>query len=140
MKHIDPAYVDEDDEPDPYLNEVTNKIIGARIEVHKRLGPGYLEAYYERALEYEFTLRGIRFERQHPFAVEYKGLKIGEGRLDFLIEDSVILELKAVESISQAHEATMISYLTANRKRLGIIANFNVRYMKDGLKRIANRI
>ncbi len=140
MQHIDPAYVDEDDEPDPQLNLLTNRIIGALIEVHKTLGPNYLEAYYERALEYEFTLRNIAFESQFRFEVTYKGLMIGQGRLDFLVENAVILELKSVETISQTHVATMISYLRANNKRLGIIANFNVRYIKDGLRRIANPI
>ncbi len=138
MKHIDPAYVDEDDEPNPRLNELTNRIIGVLIEVHKALGPGYLESYYERAVEIEFNRRGIRFVRQHPFEVRYKGETIGQGRLDFLVEDTVVLELKACESISGAHVATVISYLRAVNKPLGLIANFNVRYMKDGLKRIAN--
>jgi GxxExxY protein len=138
MKIIDPAYVTDEDEPDPRLNEITNRIIGALIEVHKALGPGYLESYYERAVEIEFRRRGIAFARQHAFAVTYKGEVVGEGRLDFLVENTVILELKSVEGISPAHVATMISYLKANKKPLGLIANFNVKYLKDGLKRIAN--
>ncbi|MBC7783263.1 MAG: GxxExxY protein [Burkholderiales bacterium] len=138
MKVIDPAYVGEDEEPDPKLNELTNRIIGVLIEVHKALGPGYLESYYERAVEIEFIARGLRYSRQHSFGVMYKGEVIGEGRLDFLVEDTVILEMKHVESIGSAHVATMISYLKANKKPLGIIANFNVKLLKDGLRRIAN--
>jgi GxxExxY protein len=138
VEYNDPAFVDEDEEPNPCLNEITNRIIGCLIAVHRELGPGYLEAYYERALEIEFKKRGVQFSRQHPFAVTYQGVVIGEGRLDFLIEETVILELKATESISPTHVATMISYLRANKKKLGIIANLNVKYMKDGLKRIAN--
>jgi GxxExxY protein len=137
-KAIDPAFVDEEDEPDPMLSDITNRIIGALIEVHKALGPGYLESYYERAVEIEFRRRAIRYSRQHTFSVMYKGEVIGEGRLDFLVEDTVILELKCVESIGGAHVATMISYLRANNKPLGLIANFNVKYLSEGLKRIAN--
>lgn len=138
MKHIDPAYVDEDELPDPKLNVLTNRIIGALIEVHRALGPGYLESYYERAVEIEFQRRDIQYVRQYAFDVRYKGEVIGQGRLDFLVEDTVVLELKACESISGAHVATVISYLRAVNKPLGLIANFNVRYLKDGLKRIAN--
>ena len=95
----DEAFVDEDMEPDPRLNEITNKIIGCAIEVHRHLGPRYLEAYYKEAMAIEMNLRGVRFQRQKDFEVLYKGHVIGTGRLDFLVEDEVIVELKAVESL-----------------------------------------
>jgi len=130
-------FVDFEDEPDPELNRITNAIIGACIEVHRHLGPGYLESYYEEALEREFKLRSIRYQRQFRFSVTYKGESIGEGCLDFLVEDLVVLELKAVEQLAPIHTAKMISYLRATRKRLGLLVNFNVRLLKEGIKRIA---
>ena len=131
-------FVDEYMEPDPSLNRITNAIIGCAIEVHRWLGPRYLEAYYEEAMAIEMTLRGIRFERQKPFEVLYKGHVIGTGRLDFLVEDEVIVELKAVESLTPVFTAQVISYLRANKKRLAIIISFNVKLLKEGFKRVAN--
>ena len=115
----------------------TNAALGACIEVHRHLGLGYLEAYYEEALAREFTRMGIRFSRQHCFQVLYKGEVIGEGRIDFVIEDKVILDLKSVESLAPVHTAQMISYLRAMRLKLGLLVNFNVRLLKEGIKRIA---
>ena len=134
----DEAFVDEDMEPDPRLNEITNKIIGCAIEVHRHLGPRYLEAYYKEAMAIEMNLRGVRFQRQKDFEVLYKGHVIGTGRLDFLVEDEVIVELKAVESLTPAFTAQVISYLKANQKRLAIIINFNVKLLNEGIKRVAN--
>jgi GxxExxY protein len=134
----DLAFVDFEEEPDPALNRLTNLLIGACIEVHRHLGAGYLEAYYEEALAKEFELRGISVSRQHPFAVTYKGFAIGTGRLDFLVEGKVILDLKAVDQLSSVFTAQMISYLRAMNCRLGLIVNFNVKLLKDGIKRIAN--
>jgi GxxExxY protein len=131
------AFVDDEMEPNPALNLITNEIIGAAIEVHRHLGPGHLEAHYENALAIEFTRRGTPFRRQHPIQLLYKGEVIGEGRLDFLIREKVILDLKAIESIPRVHVATMISYLRMTHLRLGIIINFNCKLLKDGIKRIA---
>ena len=129
--------VDEEMEPNPELNAITNAIIGAAIEVHRILGPGYLEKTYEQALAIEFDRRGIRFSRQHQIALQYKGESIGEGFLDFLVEDKVIVELKAVEKLNPVHTAQVISYLKATRMKLGILLNFNVKLLKEGIKRIA---
>ena len=134
---MDEAFVDEDMEPNPELNRITNLIIGAAIAVHKELGPGYQESCYENALAIEFNARGIRFVRQPIFSILYRGEKVGEGRLDFLVEDTVVVELKAVESISSLHVAQSISYMKATKKRLALIINFNVRKLVDGIRRVA---
>ncbi len=107
----DEALVDEEMEPDSWFNGMTNAIIGAAIEVHRALGPGHLESTYESALAVEFALRDIPFKRQHPIAIAYKGHAVGESRLDFLLFDEIILELKSVETIAPIHRAIVISYL-----------------------------
>ena len=116
---MEEPFVDWEDEPDPELNRVTNAIIGACIEVHRHLGPGYLEAYYEEALERQFKARGIRYVRQSRFVVMYKGEPIGEGSLDFLVEDAVVVELKSIDQFAPVHTAKMISYLRLQRKGSG---------------------
>jgi GxxExxY protein len=133
----DLGFVDEDMEPNPELNQITNAIIGAAIEVHKGLGAGLLESLYENALAIEFRNRGIRFERQVPVQVMYKGEKVGETRLDFLVEGRVVVELKAVESISAVHRAQVLCYLKVTKHKLGILINFNVPVLKDGIRRLA---
>jgi len=130
-------YVDDDMEPDAELNRITNNIIGAAIAVHRELGPGYMESTYENSLALEFRARGIQFERQAVIPVLYRGEKVGEARVDFVVEQSVILELKAAESIAPIHVAQCVSYLKASRLRLAILLNFNVRKLKDGIRRIA---
>ncbi len=119
------------------LTELSRAIIGAAIAVHRELGPGYPEIAYERALAVEFTHRGIRFSRQHLFHLHYRGEVVGEGRLDFLIEDQVILELKAVDQIAQLHRAQVLAYQKATRHRLALLINFNVPILKDGIRRFA---
>src|SRR5215212_6040786 len=99
----DECFVDEEMEPDPALNRITNGIIGAAIEVHRALGPGHLESAYEEAMAIEMTLRGIQFKRQVDVRLMCKGREIGKGWLDFLVEECVVLELKAVEQISSVH-------------------------------------
>ncbi|MFT3786761.1 MAG: GxxExxY protein [Tepidisphaeraceae bacterium] len=131
------TFFDVDEEPDARLRSLTNRIIGCAIRVHRALGPGYLESYYETALQIEFERSGIAFVRQYPFEVRYEGQLVGEGRLDFLIEDLVIVELKHVESIASIHVAQALSYLKATNKRLALIINFNVPLLKNGIKRIA---
>jgi GxxExxY protein len=123
-------------EPGGRVDEVARGVIGAAIEVHRCLGPGYLERVYEGALRVEFRLRGIAFERQQAIPVVYKGQAIGQGRVDFLIEDGLILELKAVDTLLPIHTAQMISYLKALRRRLGLLINFKVPLLRRGIQRI----
>jgi GxxExxY protein len=129
--------VDEEMEPDPDLNRITNSVLGAAIEVHRLLGPGFPESVYGKALVVEFRRRGIAFEAEHVIDVLYKGESVGCGKLDFLVEGKVIVEIKAVEQFSSLHTAQVISYLRATHLRLGLLLNFNVRLLKDGIRRIA---
>src|SRR5215212_9021091 len=107
----DECFVDEEMEPDPRLNRITNAIIGAAIEVHRALGPGHLESAYKEAMGHEMTLRGIRFRRQVHVALLYKGHEVGKACLDFVVEETIVLELKAVEQIAPVRTAQVISYL-----------------------------
>ena len=116
--------------------KLTESIIGAAIEVHRELGPGLLESSYEAALAQELSLRSLRFERQKNIPINYKGTLIDAGyRLDFLIEDQVVVELKAVEKMLTVHEAQLITYLKHSNKRIGLLINFNVPLLKDGITR-----
>ena len=113
--------------------ELTEKIIGAAIEVHRALGPGLLESAYEECLCREFSLRELAFQRQVPLPVEYKGVKLDCGyRLDIIVQDEVILELKCVEHFLPVHDAQLLTYLKLTRKRVGIIINFNVATLVRG--------
>jgi GxxExxY protein len=114
---------------------LTEKIIGCAIEVHRVLGPGLLEASYEAALAIEFQAAKINFQRQLIIPVFYKNHPIGEHRLDFLVEDAVILELKSVERFDPLFEAQVLTYLRLSGKRRGLLMNFNSRVLKDGIKR-----
>jgi GxxExxY protein len=124
-------------ELDPELNAITQAVIGAAIEVHRTLGPGFLESVYQKALAIELRLRGIPASAQHRVELFYKGESVGEGFLDFLIDGKVIVELKAVETLAAIHTAQVISYLKATHHKVGVLLNFNVRILKDGVKRIA---
>ena len=115
------------DEPDPELNRITNAVIGAAIEVHRELGPGYPEAMYEKALALEFRARDIAHTEQHPISVIYRNTLIGEGRIDFLVMGQVVVELKSVDRLNPVHTGQMIAYLKATGCKLGLIINFNVR-------------
>ena len=130
--------IDEEMEPDAELNRISNDIIGAAIAVHRELGPGHLESAYEKALAIEFNHRGIRFERQVCVELRYRGECVGEGRLDFLVERRVIIDLKAVERIISTHVVQMVSYLKITKLKLGIIINFNVPVLKEGIRRVVN--
>jgi GxxExxY protein len=123
-------------EPRSEVDQLAHQVIGAAIEVHRVLGPGYLESVYEEALAVELELRGIAFARQVGMAVNYKGKMVGEGRLDFLVGRDLVVELKAVEALAPIHHAQVISYLKATGHSLGLLINFNVRVLKDGVKRI----
>ena len=119
--------------------ELTGEVISAAIEVHKVLGAGFLESLYENALAVEFRKRGICFEKQKIIPVTYKGHPIGESRLDFLIENSLILELKAVANLTPLHHAQVLSYLKASNLNIGLLINFNVTLLKNGIKRIIRK-
>jgi len=120
-------------------NDISGKIIGAAIEVHKHLGPGLLESAYEECLCCELGLGGIDFKRQVPLPLNYKGLKLDCGyRLDLLVEDKVVVELKTVEAIAPIHEVQMLTYLKLRNIRLGLIINFNVRLYVGGIRRLVN--
>jgi GxxExxY protein len=123
-------------EPSTELDELAYAVIGAAIEVHRLLGPGFLESVYEEALCVELTLRGIRFARQLPIGVQYKGQKVGEARLDLVVDDSLVVELKAVDGIAPIHVAQILSYLKATRLRLGLLISFNVTTLRRGVKRV----
>lgn len=120
-------------------NEISGKIIGAAIEVHKKLGPGLLESAYEECLCRELHLRGIEFERQVPLPLNYKGIDLDcSYRIDLLVEDKVIVELKSIEGLEPIHEAQMLTYLKLRNAWLGLIINFNVMMLKDGVRRLVN--
>lgn len=123
-------------EPSEEVDRLASAVIGAAIEVHRILGPGYLEKTYEEALAIEFGLRGIAFSRQHPIALTYKGHAIGEGRLDFLVGGELVVELKTVDALAEIHKAQVISYLKATGHILGLLINFHVPVLKDGIKRV----
>jgi GxxExxY protein len=136
---IDEYFVDDDMEPDPELNRITNAIIGAAIEVHRALGPGHLESAYEEAMDVEMALRGMPFRRQVGVVLTYKRREVGKAWLDFLVEDRVVLELKSVEQIAPAHTAQVTSYLSMTGYPLALIINFNVPALRHGIRRIAGR-
>ena len=119
------------------MNELTEKIIGACIEVHRALGPGLLESAYEQCLCHELCLRGLSFARQTFLSGNYKGIQLDCGyRIDVTVEQKVILELKTVERLLPIHEAQLLTYLRLSGLTLGLLINFNVPVLKEGLKRI----
>jgi len=121
------------------LNEISGQIVAAAITVHTVLGPGLLENAYEACLKHELLKRGLAVEQQVALPVVYDGIKIDLGyRLDLLVAQEVIIELKAVEKVTPLHEAQLLSYLKLGRKKLGLLINFNVVHLKNGIKRMAN--
>jgi len=123
-------------EPAPELDALAQHVVSAALEVHRHLGPGYLESVYEEALAVELKARGIAFERQAPIRVKYKGHSIGEGRADFLIGGKLPVEVKTVEQLAPIHKAQAISYMKALQLRLGLLINFNAAVLRDGIRRI----
>lgn len=118
------------------INQITEIIIGCAIEVHKRLGPGLLESAYEECLVFELQNKGLTIKRQNPVPVVYKEIKLDCGyRIDILVEDMVIIELKTVDAINPVHEAQILTYMKFSKKRIGLLINFNVTLLKNGLKR-----
>lgn len=116
-------------------NAITERIIKCAIEVHKQLGPGLLENIYEEAISVEFELDGLHYIQQFRLPVLYKGRVLGEYRLDLLVEDMVVLEIKSVERYDPVFEAQVLTYLKLTQKRVGLLINFNSRLVKDGIKR-----
>jgi GxxExxY protein len=117
------------------LKDLTNQIISCAIEVHKTLGPGLLENIYESALSREFNIRKINFERQKEVYLIYKECNVGRHRIDFMVEEQVIIELKSVETLHSIYEAQILTYLKATGKRVGLLINFNNKRIIDGIKR-----
>jgi len=119
------------------INDLTGEIIGAAIEVHKALGPGLMESVYEECLCHEFDLRRIHYKRQQAIPVEYKGVKLDCGyRIDLVVEGLVILELKSVDSLQPIHEAQLLTYLKLTGLKVGLLINFNVPVLRDGIRRL----
>ena len=121
------------------FNELTERVIGACIEIHRSLGPGLLESAYEECLCHELSLAGVSFERQRPLPAHYKGVNLDCGyRLDLVVEQRLVVELKAVESLMPIHEAQLLTYLKLSGLTLGLLINFNVPVLKSGIMRIVN--
>ena len=121
------------------MNECTEKVIGACIDIHRQLGPGLLESAYEECLCYDLSTLGLAFERQKDLPVAYKQVRLACGyKIDIVVESLVIIELKAVEKLLPIHEAQLLTYLKLSDLSVGLLINFNVPALKQGLKRIAN--
>ena len=122
-----------------YENETTSKVIDAAIQVHRALGPGLLESVYQRVLTYELEQRGLKVEPQKPIAVVYGSLVIENAFFaDQIIDESVIVELKSVEEVSPVHKKTLLTYLRLTKLTVGLLINFNVPLLKDGIHRVVN--
>jgi GxxExxY protein len=123
------------------INQLSSKIIGAAIQVHKAIGPGLLESAYEECICHELSSQSSSIERQKPLAINYKGIKLDCGyRLDIVVENTIILELKSCEKIEPIHKAQLLTYLKLSGLNLGLILNFNVPVMRDGIVRIVNEL
>ena len=133
MKHKGTKATEEE------TNEVSRKILGAAIEVHKSLGPGLLESAYEKCLAHEFSLRGLTFERQVRLPVIYKGMLLDCGyRMDFIVNEIIVLEIKSVEHVLPLHAQQVLTYLRLFGFWLGLLLNFNVEVLRQGISRIVN--
>jgi GxxExxY protein len=122
-------------------NDISYRVIGAALAVQRELGPGLLESIYEQALAYELSQLGIHFQRQQAIPVHYKGQPLdGQLRLDLVVEDRLILELKSVEHIQPIHEAQLLTYLRLSGMRLGLLINFNALPLKHGIRRVVNQL
>ena len=121
---------------DPDEDGLTREVLGAAMEVHSALGAGFQERTYENAMAVELGLRGVPFERQVPVDLRYKGVCVGEGRMDLLVEGRLVVELKAVESLHDAHRDQVLSYLHASTHRIGLLINFHGPNIKSSTKRV----
>ncbi len=130
----------QEDEKTGRFEDGTREVIAACIEVHRHVGPGLLESVYEQCLAHELTLRGFRVERQRVLPVIYKGVRLGDGhRLDIVVDDWLIIEVKAVERLLPVHEAQVITYLKLTGLDVALLVNFNVAVLRHGLRRLTNR-
>jgi len=121
------------------LNQITENIISAAIDVHRTLGPGLLESAYEACLSFELVERGLKIEQQKPLPVVYRQVKLDCGyRLDLLVEEAVIVEVKTVDRIAPIHKAQLLSYLRLSGRKVGLLINFNVEVLKNGIVRLVN--
>jgi GxxExxY protein len=128
--------VEDFKEGSPIEDSWSKKVIGAAIEVHKHLGPGLLESAYSTCLSHELSLQGIPFHREVPLPLNYKGVVLETAyRLDFVVGESLILEIKAMEKLEPVHQAQLLTYLRLSGKRIGLLLNFNVPVLKDGILR-----
>lgn len=123
-------------EPDRDLDQLARVVVDAALQVHRILGPGLLESVYEQALSVELRLRGVRFARQVPVAVTYKSVAIGEARLDLLVAERLVAPLKACTSLLPIHLAQVLSYLEASDRSLGLLINFNLPLLRQGIRRV----
>ena len=123
---------------DVETEEIGQQIPGAAVEVHRIIGPGLPESVYRNALAHELKLRGIPHVCEAPLPIYYKGLLVGEGRVDMLVADRIVIELKCVEALTQVHRAQAIAYLQATKLKLAFLINFLVAILKDGIKRVVN--
>ena len=130
--------MDEENERDR-LNRLSNVIIGAALRVHGELGPGMLESAYEECTLFELTDEGLRVERQKPLPLIYRGHRLDCGyRVDLIVEDVIVIEVKAIERLEKVHSAQVLSYLRQLKLKLGLLINFNVKWLQDGIKRVVN--
>jgi len=118
------------------LNAITERIIGCAIEVHRNLGPGLLESIYDKAMCYEVGRNGMKYQSQVSIPILYKGNILGDHRLDLIVEDAIIAEHKAVDRLDPVFKAQLLSYLRLTNKKLGLLINFNVPYLRDGIQRV----
>lgn len=125
-------------EPPSGIDAIARQVVDAGLRVHRALGPGLLESAYEHCLAHEFGLRGISVQRQVPLPIAYEGMRLDAGyRLDLLVADAIMVEVKAVEALSRLHEAQVLTYLKLSGRRLGSLMNFNVALFKNGIRRLA---
>ena len=123
-------------EPGVDVDTLARSVIGAAIEVHRYLGPGYLESVYEEAIALEFDIQVISYQRQCAMSVHYKGRQVGQGKVDFLVGGKLVVELKAVEKLLPVHKAQVISYLRASGCQLGLLINFDERTLREAVQRV----
>ncbi len=123
------------------LNEISGQIVDSAVAIHSELGPGLLESVYEVTLAFELRERGLRVDRQIPIPIVYRGIRFDEGyRLDLVVDDLVVVEVKSIEAVSPIHKKQVLTYLRLTKRPLGLLLNFNVNLMKQGISRIANGI
>jgi GxxExxY protein len=120
-------------------NEISKKVLGCAIEVHKQLGPGLLESAYQECLYYELREKGLKVRKEVPMSITYKEVKLDHGyRIDLLVEEKIVIEIKTVEALNDVHTAQVLTYLKLGNYKLGLLLNFHVSVLKNGIKRIIN--